>query len=163
MIPLDPSFYDEFQYQSKGFFKDILGKKKETEKLRNLLSEVLKKYHLLKKPYFQNFIHTSNSLSSDNLDINDLGFNMQGSYSQISLFHEVLVREGFVELKEQPNLLNKLLFTTEFSFEYKGFEKEIQRHIKENLDKTITSWIAEVGIVYRDELCFLLYYLWKKN
>ena len=28
-VPLDPSFYSDFQYQTKGFLKDLLAKKKE--------------------------------------------------------------------------------------------------------------------------------------
>ena len=59
MTPLDPSFYPDFQYQSKGFLKDIWGKKKEQSQLNDLLNSVLRKYAELKQPYFTNFIHTT--------------------------------------------------------------------------------------------------------
>ena len=59
MTPLDPSFYPDFQYQSKGFLKDIWGKKKEQAQLNELLNSVLRKYAELKQPYFTNFIHTT--------------------------------------------------------------------------------------------------------
>jgi len=54
-VPLDPSFYPEFQYQAKGFLKDLLGKKREQVQLNDKLRSVLKKYSELKKPYFANF------------------------------------------------------------------------------------------------------------
>lgn len=52
LIPLDPSFYSEFQYQSKGFIKDFLGKKKEQAQLNDLLNSVLRMSAELKTPYF---------------------------------------------------------------------------------------------------------------
>lgn len=59
MTPLNPSFYPEFQYQSKGVLKDLFGKKKEQTQLNQLLENVLEKYSSLKDPYFTNFIYTS--------------------------------------------------------------------------------------------------------
>lgn len=41
LTPLDPSFYPDFQYQSKGLIKDFLGKKKEQAQLNDLLNNVL--------------------------------------------------------------------------------------------------------------------------
>ena len=40
-VPLDPSFYPEFQYQTKGFIKDLLGKKREQIQLNDKLRSVL--------------------------------------------------------------------------------------------------------------------------
>src|SRR5260370_19170372 len=51
-VPFDHSFYPDFQYQSKGFIKDFLGKKKEQAQLNDMLRNVLNKYAELKKPYF---------------------------------------------------------------------------------------------------------------
>ncbi|EKK7288552.1 restriction endonuclease, partial [Escherichia coli] len=56
MTPLNPSFYPEFQYRSKGVLKDLFGKKKEQTQLNQLLENVLEKYSSLKDPYFTNFI-----------------------------------------------------------------------------------------------------------
>jgi len=57
--PLDPSFYPDFQYRSKGLIQDFFGKKKEQAQLNDLLNNVLRKYAELKQPYFTNFIHTT--------------------------------------------------------------------------------------------------------
>lgn len=57
MTPLDPSYYPDFQYQSKGIIKDLFGKKKEQSQLNALLENVLLKYATLKDPYFTNFTH----------------------------------------------------------------------------------------------------------
>lgn len=61
MTPLDPSFYPDFQYQSKGFLKDNWGKKKEQAQQNDLLNSVLRKYAELKQPYFTNVIHTTSN------------------------------------------------------------------------------------------------------
>ncbi|HHA5612914.1 TPA: restriction endonuclease, partial [Escherichia coli] len=50
MTPLNPSFYPEFQYRSKGVLKDLFGKKKEQAQLNQLLENVLEKYSSLKDP-----------------------------------------------------------------------------------------------------------------
>ncbi|MCV5580161.1 restriction endonuclease, partial [Escherichia coli] len=55
MTPLNPSFYPEFEYRSKGVLKDLFGKKKEQAQLNQLLENVLEKYSSLKDPYFTNF------------------------------------------------------------------------------------------------------------
>lgn len=52
LIPLDPPFYPEFQYKSKGLLKDFLSKKKEQAELNELLDRVQSKYAGLKSPYF---------------------------------------------------------------------------------------------------------------
>lgn len=59
MPPLNPAFYPEFQYQSKGMLKDLFGKKKEQSQLNQLLENVLEKYASFEDPYFTNFIYTS--------------------------------------------------------------------------------------------------------
>ena len=63
LTPLDPSFYPDFQYRSKGLIKDFLGKKKEQAQLNDLLNNVLRKYAELKQPYLTNFIHTTGESS----------------------------------------------------------------------------------------------------
>lgn len=59
MTPLNPSFYPEFQYQSKVVLKDLFGKKKEKIQINQLLESILEKCSSLKDPYFTNFIYTS--------------------------------------------------------------------------------------------------------
>ncbi len=51
LTPLDPSFYPDFQYRSKGLIQDFFGKKKEQAQLNDLLNNVLRKYAELKHPY----------------------------------------------------------------------------------------------------------------
>ena len=116
MTPLDPSFYPDFQYQSKGFLKDIWGKKKEQAQLNELLNSVLRKYAELKQPYFTNFIHTTRDpVGGGGDDAAVPGARMNGVYSERELFREVLIRRGFDELEQLPTLLDKLLLTTAFN------------------------------------------------
>lgn len=42
MTPLNPSFYLDFQYRSKGVLKDLFGKKKEKTQLNQLLKMLSK-------------------------------------------------------------------------------------------------------------------------
>lgn len=44
LTPIDPSFYPDFQYRSKGLLQDSFGKKKEQVQLNDLLNNVLRKY-----------------------------------------------------------------------------------------------------------------------
>jgi restriction system protein len=85
------------------------------------------------------------------------------TYEDVELFQEVLVRHGFGELKGQPLLLKKLLFTTTFNSEYSGFSEEIGRHIKDSLEETLQSWIEEVGPRYRENLLLIIYNLWERQ
>lgn len=162
-VPLDPSFYPEFQYQTKGFLKDLLGKKKETAQLNDLLHAVLRKYSELKKPYFANFFHTVRTVDVEPSDVETPGARKNGMYSNRELFREVLIRKGFTELEELPHLLDKLLQTTGFNSAYVGFSTEISRHIKGSLREILRSWIAEAGVSYRDDLSLLFYFLWNNN
>jgi restriction system protein len=162
-VPLDPSFYPEFQYQTKGFLKDLLGKKKEQAQLNDLLREVLKKYSELRKPYFANFFHTT---KHDGIEPNDAatpGARPNGSYSNRELFREVLIRKGFAELEELPHLLDKLLLTTGFNALYFGFSNEISRHVDGSLEKILRSWIGEAGTRFRDDLSLFFYFLWDND
>lgn len=163
LIPLDPSFYPDFQYQSKGFIKDFLGKKKEQAQLNDLLNNVLKKYAQLKQPYFTNFIHTTRETASTPNDIGIPGPRSEGIYTERELFREVLIRKGFDELEGFPSLLDKLLLTTSFNSTYLGFSKELGRHIKANLDETLKSWIEEAGTTFRYDLALFYYYLWENG
>lgn len=162
-VPLDPSFYPEFQYQTKGFLKDLLGKKKEQAQLNDLLRAVLKKYSELKKPYFANFFHTVRNVGVEPSDAETPGARENGTYSNRELFREVLIRNGFTELEEFPHLLDKLLLTTGFNSAYLGFSTEISRHIKGSLHEILRSWIAEAGVSYRDDLSLLFYFLWDND
>ncbi len=160
MTPLNPSYYPDFQYQSKGVLKDLFGKKKEQSQLNNLLENVLIKYADLKDPYFTNFIHTSRFSYDKKGDSDKLNSEKSSDYSDIRLFQEVLIRKGFHELEELPSLLDKLLLTTSFNSIYFGFTKEVKRHIKPTLTETLKSWIEEAGTTYRADLSLFLYYLW---
>ncbi|CAG9242129.1 restriction endonuclease [Paraburkholderia caribensis] len=162
-VPLDPSFYPEFQYQTKGFLKDLLGKKKEQAQLNDLLRSVLQKYSELKKPYFANFFHTMRHEGSGSSDASSPGPRLNGSYSNRELFREVLIRKGFTELEELPHLLDKLLFTTGFNAAYLGFSNEISRHVEGALRDVLRSWIGEAGTSFRDDLSLLFYFLWNNG
>lgn len=161
MIPLNPAFYPEFQYQSKGMLKDLFGKKKEQSQLNELLESVLEKYSTFKDPYFTNFIYTS-KFSPEKKSEEDLLEN-NNTYTELRLFREVLVRKGFNELEKLPLLLNKLLLTTSFNALYYGFSKEVKRHIKPTLIESLKSWIEEAGTTFRADLSLFLYYLWSNG
>jgi hypothetical protein len=158
MIPLNPSFYPEFQYQSKGILKDLFGKKKEQSQLNQLLQDVLNKYATFKDPYFTNFIYTT-KFSHDKKTETDLSED-KSTYSDLVLFREVLVRKGFTELEELPMLLDKLLLTTSFNALYNGFAKEAKRHIKSTFTDSLKAWIEEAGTTFRADLSLFLYYIW---
>ena len=162
LTPLDPSFYPDFQYRSKGLIKDFLGKKKEQAQLNDLLSNVLRKYSELKQPYFTNFIHTTR-VSRDNDDAKVPGPRLDGTYTERELFREVLIRKGFDELEGQPSLLDKLLQTTAFNSAYLGFSRELSRHIRASLADTLRSWIEEAGTTFRSDLALFYYYIWAND
>jgi len=162
-IPLDPSFYPEFQYQAKGFLKDFLGKKKEQVQLNDKLRRVLQRYSELKKPYFANFFHTTKDEEIESNDSVAPGPRLNGSYSNRELFREVLIRKGFTELEELPQLLDKLLLTTGFNAAYLGFSSEISRHIEGALADILRSWIGEAGTRFRNDLSLFFYFLWSNN
>ncbi|WP_242174589.1 MULTISPECIES: restriction endonuclease [unclassified Pseudomonas] len=163
LTPLDPSFYPDFQYRSKGLLKDFLGKKKEQAQLNDLLNNVLRKYSELKQPYFTNFIHTTREGASGRDDAGVPGPRMDGAYTERELFREVLIRKGFDELEELPSLLDKLLLTTAFNSAYSGFSRELTRHIKATLSDTLRSWIEEAGTTFRADLALFYYYLWENE
>jgi len=163
MTPLDPSFYPDFQYQSKGFIKDLLGKKKEQAQLNDLLNNVLRKYAQLKQPYFTNFIHTARDTTAGSSEASVPGARFDGVYSQRELFREVLIRKGFDELEELPTLLDKLLQTTTFNSVYAGFSRELTKHIKGDLHETLRSWIEEAGTTFRADLALFYFYLWEND
>lgn len=163
MTPLDPSFYPDFQYQSKGFIKDLLGKKKEQAQLNDLLNNVLRKYAQLKQPYFTNFIHTARDTTAGSSEASVPGPRFDGVYSQRELFREVLIRKGFDELEGLPTLLDKLLQTTTFNSVYAGFSRELTKHIKEDLHETLRSWIEEAGTTFRADLALFYFYLWEND
>ncbi|EMH0681509.1 TPA: restriction endonuclease [Klebsiella aerogenes] len=161
MIPLNPSFYPEFQYRSKGMLKDLFGKKKEVSQLNQLLESVLKKYSNFKDPYFTNFIYTSRFTHYKKSGKESSRDN--GSYSDLELFCEVLVQKGFNELEQLPQLLDKLLLTTSFNALFYGFSREMKRHIKSNFSDSLKSWIEEAGTTFRTDLSLFLYYIWSNK
>lgn len=163
LTPLDPSFYPDFQYQSKGLIKDFLGKKKEQAQLNDLLNNVLRKYAELKQPYFTNFIHTTRETASTSGEVGVPGPRLDGVYSERELFREVLIRKGFDELEGLPALLDKLLLTTAFNSVYLGFSRELSRHIKPGLSETLRSWIEEAGTTFRSDLALFYFYLWEND
>ena len=67
-VPLNPAFYNEFQYESKGVINDLFFKKNKTKLLGAVLNIVLEKYEDLKHPYFTNFTYISSHIDSDNSD-----------------------------------------------------------------------------------------------
>ncbi|MFC6301868.1 restriction endonuclease [Pseudomonas sp. CCM 7893] len=163
LTPLDPSFYPDFQYRSKGLLKDFLGKKKEQAQLNDLLNNVLRKYAELKQPYFTNFIHTTREGAAARDETGVPGPRMGGVYTERELFREVLIRKGFDELEELPSLLDKLLLTTTFNSTYLGFSRELSRHIKADFADTLRSWIEEAGTTFRADLALFYYYLWEND
>lgn len=163
LTPLDPSFYPDFQYQSKGLLKDILGKKKEQAQLNTVLNDVLRKFAALKQPYFMNFIHTTREQEGLIASSGMPGARINGEYSDLELFREVLIRKGFSELEGFPLLLNKLLMTASFGSVYAGFSREISRHIKPTFGATLISWIEESGTVFRNDLALFLFFFWENE
>lgn len=163
LTPLDPSFYPDFQYQSKGIIKDLLGKKREQAQLNELLNNVLKKYAQFKQPYFTNFVHTTREITPVTDDVGAPGPRREGVYTERELFREVLIRKGFDELEDLPSLLDKLLLTTAFNSAYHGFSRELSRHIKASLAETLRSWIDEAGTTFRSDLALFYYYLWEND
>lgn len=162
LTPLDPSFYPDFQYRSKGLIKDFLGKRKEQAQLNDLLSNVLRKYAELKQPYFTNFIHTTRE-GAGGTESSAPGPRLDGVYTERELFREVLIRKGFDELESLPSLLDKLLLTTAFNSVYFGFSTELSRHIKADFAETLRSWIEEAGTTFRSDLALFYYYLWEND
>lgn len=162
LVPLDAAYYPDFHYESKGFVKDLFGKKKEQSQLKELLESVLNKYNKLLNPYFINFAHIilKENLSNEVEQNND---DSELTYSSLELFQEVLIRKGFDELSDRPDLLYKLLLTTIFSSSYYGFKKELSRHVKNDLPSTLRSWIEETGTGFRKNLSLFFYFIWESK
>lgn len=159
MVPLDPSYYPDFHYESKGFLKDLFGKKKEQAQLNDLLERVLTKYDELLSPYFINYAHIILRENNNATDESEEG----KSYSSSELFQEVLIRKGFDELTDKPDLLFKLLSTTVFSSVYLSFKKEMEKHVKDDFSNMLRSWIEESGTDFRKNLSLFMYYIWDND
>lgn len=155
-IPLNPEYYPEFEYRSKGFFSDLITKRSETKKLNEKLDSVLKRYYQLENPYFINFYYLS-------VQKNGQGSETQKTFSDLSLFKQVLLNLDFLEINEYPKLLEKLIKSTEFSFSYKDFERKTEHHFKNTLDESISSWIEEKGDLFRYELPLFIYYIYENE
>jgi hypothetical protein len=148
-VPLNPAYYPEFQYASRGFLKDVLVKKRTEKELQTKLDAVLAKYEEFEDPYFVNYMHLAGQGSSERDDLH--------------LFHLVLVRLGFDELLELPTLTPKLVGTTSFRFLYESFVTRTETHLRSALDETFKSWIDERGPAFRQDLPMLLFWLWEQK
>ncbi|MCF6177061.1 MAG: restriction endonuclease [Victivallaceae bacterium] len=151
-VPLKPQFYQEFQYESQGFMKDLFVKKRAKKGLQQKLDSVLSKYNQFETPYFINYMKLTGINGINSIDVDD--------FSNLSLFQNVLVRLGFDELLEFPQLAVKLIRTTSFRFQYNNFVQSIKRHILSNLNDSLCSWIEECGPAFKRELPMFSYYLW---
>ena len=145
-IPLDPVFYPEFEYKSGGFVSDIFFKKTELKKIDIKLDSVLSKYHEFKTPYFINYCFLADDFGSN-------------SFKDLDLFKQVLLNLGFFELNEYPGLIEKLIRSTQFKFDYDDFVKRTIHHIKESLFASLESWIEEKGNLYIYDLPLFIHYI----
>lgn len=155
-VPLNPEYYPEFEYKSKGIIGDILFKKKEQGRIDGKLDSILSKYKEFKDPYFINYCFLSSYRSSG--DVLRVGF-----FNDFDLFKQVLINLGFDEINEFPKLLEKLIVSTEFEFYYKNFINETIHHLQESLESTLMSWIEEKGDLFRYELPLLLHYIYESS
>ena len=87
----------------------------------------------------------------------------EADYSNLLLFHNVLIRVGFDELLEMNTLTKKLVRSTSFRFQFADFVRRVKTHISSDLERTLRSWIDERGAGFRDDLPMLLYHLWKNG
>jgi hypothetical protein len=148
-VPLDPSYYPEFQYRSQGAVMDLLVKRKTEKALDATLDAVLRKYEQFKSPYFVNYMHLAGQGSPDQ--------------DQLHLFRLVLVRLGFDELVDNPSLTSKLVGSTSFRFQYDSFVNRSSGHLRSDLETTLRSWIEERGPAFRHDLAMFLYWLWEQD
>ena len=153
--PIDPRLYPEFQYKSKGFVKDLFVKKRVEGELQEKLDATLEKYFRFEDPYFINYVN----ISAYSGDVASGG----SGFSDLDLFHSVLVQLGFGELREFPKLTARLVATTSFRFQYSAFVREIKRHAADTFQETASSWIEESGGAFRRDLPLLLFYLWENK
>ncbi len=149
-IPLDPVYYPEFEYKSGGFVSDLFFKKAELKKIDIKLDSVLSKYHEFKNPYFINYCFLADNFGSN-------------SFKDLDLFKQVLLNLGFFELNEYPVLLEKLIRTTQFKFDYDDFVKRTTHHIKESLSASLESWIEEKGNLYIYDLPLFIHYIYENS
>lgn len=154
-VPLDPEYYPEFQYQSRGFVKDLFVKKKTEKELGDQLQRVLEKWRQFEDPYFVNYLHLAGRVTEEDI--------LQSEGSRLDLFERVLVRLGFDELRSVPFLTVKLIRSTSFRFHYADFVERTKHHIKQDLKSTIRSWIEERGQAFRRDLHLLLYMFWERR
>lgn len=154
-VPLKPEYYPEFQYRSQGLVKDLFLKKKTEKALESKLGVVLEKYHRFETPYFVNFVHYAGPVGIDTPT--------SGGHSRLRLFQSVLLRLGFGELEEHPDLARKLVLSTGFRFDYQYFIQRIAHHLGTNLVFTLRSWIQEQGATFRRELPLMLFHIWESK
>ena len=159
-VPLHPRFYPDFRYSSQGFLGDLLHKRKETARLQSDMGSVLEKYERFRTPYFVNLLHIlrARSFGARDTEQSDV---LRGE--RLRLFKLVLDDLGFDELVRYEELAERLLLTTQFSFEYAAFSQQIEAHIKDTLDPSLAHWIEERGAAFRRELPLFLYYAWENE
>jgi len=153
-VPLDPEYYEEFEYKTRGV-KDLFGKKKAKQELATKLDAVLGKYKEFEKPYFVNYVHLTQGEAGQALSSDE--------YTCLELFHTVLLQLGFSELADMPQLTHRLIQSTALRFQYGDFVRRTSGHIQDDLESTLRSWIEETGISFRTSLPMLIYYLWEND
>ncbi|MFP4698580.1 MAG: restriction endonuclease [Eubacteriales bacterium] len=153
-IPLDPTYYPELNYKSKGFIIDLF-KRKEKQYLELKKEEVIVKYNKYKQPYFINFMHLVGKYGTETGD--------PATDPKLNLFKQVLLRLDFNEIADFPELLSKLVRSTAFQFRYNKFVTRFEPHIKSSFKDTLRSYISESGTTYRENYYMMLYYFWTNN
>ncbi len=162
-IPLDPAFLPEFQYRPRNLLLRLLLKRRNQARLDTARNNILQKYARFRIPYFANFIAIAGpgEAGLEIAALTDPAAN--DNHSDTAIFREILVRKGFAELRDAPELFGKLLLTTRFSEDYRAFCQESAPHVRASLRETLKSWIAETGPRFRNDLCLFLYVLWSSN
>jgi hypothetical protein len=155
-IALDPKYYIEFQYKSEGIL-DLIFKSQKLIQIKYKLETVLEKYAKFENPYFVNYVHMCGTLNSQD-DVEEIR-----EYTYSLLFKELLIKLGFDELNEYPQLHNKLVKTTALRFKYSDFISRIINYKSDDLEKTLSNWIEEIGSLYKTNIHFILYYFYQNN
>lgn len=162
-IPLYPEYYTDFIYRSKGLVKDLFGKKRATQELENYKGRVLQSYDELRTPYFVNFNYLSR-VNIDSIDFDSfIGPSINANYCELELFRDVLVNAGFEDLRNNPEILVKLLKTTAFYSDYIGFRREAENWVKNDIISSLTSFVSHLGVNYRNHLELFLFVIMSKN
>ena len=156
IVPIDLDYFADFKYKKKNFLNYLLFSRRKKKYLQQKKLQVHKKYLTYKYPYFDNFVHFVESKSGNEND--KLISTDPASHEKIDLLKLILIEFGFVELKEYPGLIHKLVRFTSLKMRYKKFAQKIKPHIKDQLTATLKSYISEAGLDYKKEQNLMLYY-----